>query len=81
MAARAGCRRPAGRGPHRRLRVGHDRRRAGVARRRGRPGRLRAGDEEIEVDGRANVFERSGWSAIVGPETQFALDGDLPEYQ
>lgn len=40
-------------------------------------GRLRAGDEEIEVDGRADVFEGSGWSAIVGPETQFALEGDL----
>src|SRR4051812_38212230 len=40
-------------------------------------GRLRAGDDEIEVDGRANVFERAGWSAIVGPGTQFALDGDL----
>lgn len=40
-------------------------------------GRLRAGDDEIEVDGRASVFEQAGWSALVGPETPFALDGDL----
>ena len=40
-------------------------------------GRLRVGDEEIEVDGRASVFERAGWSAIVGPQTGFTLAGDL----
>ncbi len=35
------------------------------------------GDESVEVDGRADVFERAGWSAIVGPGGRFALDGDL----
>jgi 5-deoxy-glucuronate isomerase len=40
-------------------------------------GRLRAGDASVDVDGRADVFARAGWSAIVGPATTFALDGDL----
>jgi 5-deoxy-glucuronate isomerase len=40
-------------------------------------GRLRAGDTDVEVDGRADVFERAGWSALVGPRTRFALDGDV----
>jgi 5-deoxy-glucuronate isomerase len=40
-------------------------------------GTLRAGDAGVEIDGRADVFARAGWSAIVGPATTFALDGDL----
>jgi 5-deoxy-glucuronate isomerase len=40
-------------------------------------GRLRVGSREVEVVGRANVFERAEWSAIIGPATEFALDGDL----
>jgi 5-deoxy-glucuronate isomerase len=40
-------------------------------------GRLRAGGETVEVDGRAGVFERAGWSALVGPATDFELEGDL----
>jgi 5-deoxy-glucuronate isomerase len=40
-------------------------------------GRLRAGTETVEVDGRADVFTSAGWSAIVGPGSEFALEGDL----
>ena len=40
-------------------------------------GRLRAGDQTVEVDGRDGVFEQAGWSAVVGPASTFALDGDL----
>ena len=40
-------------------------------------GRLRVGADEVEVVGRANVFERAEWSAIIGPSTRFELDGDL----
>lgn len=38
-------------------------------------GRLRAGDHDVEVGGRHDVFERAGWSAIVGPGSGFALVG------
>jgi 5-deoxy-glucuronate isomerase len=40
-------------------------------------GRLRAGNESVDVDGRSDVFARAGWSALVAPATDFALDGDL----
>jgi 5-deoxy-glucuronate isomerase len=40
-------------------------------------GRLRAGDESVEVVGRSDVFDRAGWSAIIGPHAQFALEGDI----
>jgi 5-deoxy-glucuronate isomerase len=40
-------------------------------------GRLRAASDDIDVVGRADVFERAEWSVIVGPETRFELDGDL----
>jgi 5-deoxy-glucuronate isomerase len=39
-------------------------------------GRLRAGSDEVEVGGRNDVFERAGWSAIVGPQSAFELVGD-----
>jgi 5-deoxy-glucuronate isomerase len=41
------------------------------------PGRMRAGSEAVSIAGRADVFESAGWSAIVGPGTQFELEGDL----
>jgi 5-deoxy-glucuronate isomerase len=40
-------------------------------------GRLRAGTDEVEVGGRNDVFERAGWSAIVGPHSSFELVGAL----
>ena len=40
-------------------------------------GLLRAGDASVDVDGRGSVFERAGWSALVGPNARFALEGDL----
>lgn len=40
-------------------------------------GRLRVGSHDIDVVGRATVFERSEWSAIVGPATEFELEGDV----
>ena len=40
-------------------------------------GGLRAGSAAIEVDGRGDVFERAGWSAIVGPGERFELVGDV----
>jgi 5-deoxy-glucuronate isomerase len=43
----------------------------------GGQGRLRAGDAAVDVTGRADVFETPGWSAIVGPRTDYALEGDL----
>jgi 5-deoxy-glucuronate isomerase len=39
-------------------------------------GRLRAGDHDVDVGGRNDVFERAGWSAIVGPDRGFELVGD-----
>jgi 5-deoxy-glucuronate isomerase len=43
----------------------------------GGSGRLRAGDDTADVDGRADVFDGPGWSAVVGPHTAFSVDGDL----
>jgi 5-deoxy-glucuronate isomerase len=43
----------------------------------GGAGRLRVGDQEVDVDGRTDVFERPGWSAIVPPGVEVALDGTL----
>jgi 5-deoxy-glucuronate isomerase len=40
-------------------------------------GALRAGSDEVDVEGRNDVFERAGWSAIVGPDTRFELTGDV----
>ncbi len=40
-------------------------------------GTLRAGEHRVTVDGRADVFADAGWSAFVGPDSEFALDGDL----
>jgi 5-deoxy-glucuronate isomerase len=40
-------------------------------------GRLRVGADTVDVHGRADVFEAPGWSALVGPSTQFELEGDL----
>jgi 5-deoxy-glucuronate isomerase len=40
-------------------------------------GGLVVGDEGTHVDGREDVFESAGWSAIVGRDTEFALHGDL----
>jgi 5-deoxy-glucuronate isomerase len=40
-------------------------------------GQLRAGSDDIEVVGRADVFERAEWSVLVGPGTRFELAGDL----
>lgn len=40
-------------------------------------GRLRVGSHDIDVVGRATVFERSEWSAIVGPAAEFELEGDV----
>jgi 5-deoxy-glucuronate isomerase len=39
-------------------------------------GRLRAGDHDVEVGGRNDVFERAGWSAIVGRASGFELLGE-----
>jgi 5-deoxy-glucuronate isomerase len=43
----------------------------------GGAGALRVGDREVAVDGRADVFEHAGWSAIVPPGEEVALDGSL----
>lgn len=43
----------------------------------GGSGSLRAGDASVAVDGRVDVFDSPGWSAIVGPNTEFTLEGDL----
>jgi 5-deoxy-glucuronate isomerase len=40
-------------------------------------GELRVGDERTAVTGRASVFDGPGWSALVGPEVDFGLDGDV----
>jgi 5-deoxy-glucuronate isomerase len=40
-------------------------------------GTLRVDADETPVDGRADVFQQAGWSAIVGPGSTFALVGDL----
>ena len=70
VAARARARDgAAGRRPHRRHRcAGRPRDGAGVGARRGRVGAGCApATDDVEVDGRNDVFERAGWSAIVGP--------------
>jgi 5-deoxy-D-glucuronate isomerase len=36
-----------------------------------------SGAERVEVDGRDSVFERAGWSAVVGPGGRFELEGGL----
>lgn len=43
----------------------------------GGTGRLRVGEQELDVGGRADVFESPGWSALVAPGGEVALDGDL----
>jgi len=43
----------------------------------GGQGTLRVDEETVAVSGRDDVFDRAGWSAIVGPGSTFALDGDL----
>jgi 5-deoxy-glucuronate isomerase len=40
-------------------------------------GSLHAGDQRADVVGRDDVFASPGWSAFVGPDTGFAVDGDL----
>ena len=43
----------------------------------GGAGSLRLDSEDIPIDGRADVFEGPGWSAVVEPGSTFALVGDL----
>jgi 5-deoxy-glucuronate isomerase len=43
----------------------------------GGTGALRVGDVTTEVDGRDDVFESAGWSAIVGGGSTFDISGDL----
>jgi 5-deoxy-glucuronate isomerase len=43
----------------------------------GGTGTLRVGNEVAAVDGRTDVFERPGWSALVPPGAEVALDGSL----
>jgi 5-deoxy-glucuronate isomerase len=40
-------------------------------------GGLVVGDEGTHVEGRDDVFEHAGWSALVGRDTTFELHGDL----
>jgi 5-deoxy-D-glucuronate isomerase len=40
-------------------------------------GELAVGTETIEVEGRQDVFEAPGWSALLGPGTRFAVRGDV----
>ncbi len=40
-------------------------------------GGLTVGDEGTHVEGRDDVFEGAGWSALVGRDTTFELHGDL----
>lgn len=40
-------------------------------------GRLHIGDQSVRVSGRGDVFDAPGWSAVVGPDTEARLDGDL----
>ncbi len=40
-------------------------------------GSLTAGEETADVAGRDDVFAGPGWSAVIGPDTAFALAGDL----
>jgi 5-deoxy-glucuronate isomerase len=41
-------------------------------------GRLRLHDTEVPIDGRADVFHGPGWSALVPPSSEFAIDADGP---
>src|SRR6478735_5188274 len=43
----------------------------------GGTGALRLDDETTTIDGREDVFDRAGWSAIVGEGSTFALVGDV----
>ena len=43
----------------------------------GGTGTLSVGNEEAAVDGRTDVFERPGWSALVPPGAEVSLDGSL----
>ena len=43
----------------------------------GGEGRLTVSDDVAAVQGRSDVFEGAGWSALVGRDTGFELDGDL----
>jgi hypothetical protein len=43
----------------------------------GGAGRLRVGDTDVTIAGREDVFEGSGWSATIPPQTRFALEGAL----
>ena len=43
----------------------------------GGTGALRLDDETTTIDGRDDVFDRAGWSAIVGEGSTFALVGDV----
>jgi 5-deoxy-glucuronate isomerase len=40
-------------------------------------GRLVAGDVTADVNGRTDVFDGPGWSAIIGRATDFAIEGDV----
>jgi 5-deoxy-D-glucuronate isomerase len=40
-------------------------------------GCLGAGDASVDVQGRADVFVGPGWSACIGPDTDFSLSGTL----
>ena len=40
-------------------------------------GELRVDGETVAVRGRGDVFEGPGWSALLGPGTDAALDGDV----
>lgn len=40
-------------------------------------GTLRVGDQHAAVHGRADVFAGPGWSAVVPPDAELILDGDL----
>jgi len=43
----------------------------------GGTGALRLDDETTTIDGRDDVFDRAGWSAVVGEGSTFALVGDV----
>jgi 5-deoxy-glucuronate isomerase len=43
----------------------------------GGAGRLVAGDDANDVRARNDVFEGPGWSAVVGPESAFSIDGEI----
>src|SRR3954470_3728894 len=43
----------------------------------GGSGSLMLDSDEVRIDGRTDVFDGAGWSAIVEPGSTFALVGDL----